>query len=404
MKRLFFVGLFILITLFSFSAEVIRYVDPDSAVGGNGTTWALAYDSLFDWEAAEQTDLPTDGDWHHVYCRASSGTADTTALIIAGWTTDTTHYIFIEAASGDEALKDDWDTARYRLSVDGTAYHNQENYVRVKGLQIENSNATSTNRAVLASMWATQTSDIRILNCRIRHANSSGIVVEAYDSDATVTFVNTIMSDGSYVRLLDGTFYLYNCVIYDMGSYGISLTGTGTATIINCAVFNNPNDFDIGGDATGTINYTASDDGDGTNAVSPSGSDWDNEYTDPANGDFTLLNTGNCYHGGASAPDSDLYTTDMEGDTYNSAAYSIGVDEYVSAGGSIAVLRRRIMGYSAVFNFTNLLLLLNTISGLLLTHTMMKLRQAQRQLQWYSKPENIKNLAIVEKYLEETHA
>ena len=54
-------------------AEVIRYVDTD-IVGGDadGTSWANAYSSLTIWEAAEQTDLPTDGDWHHVFVRASS--------------------------------------------------------------------------------------------------------------------------------------------------------------------------------------------------------------------------------------------------------------------------------------------------------------------------------------------
>ena len=52
---------------------------------------------------------------------------------------------------------------------------------------------------------------------------------------------------------------------------------------------------DIGGS---TIDYCASDDGDGTNAVSPSGSDWANEFVDYANGDFTLLYTGNLYDAG----------------------------------------------------------------------------------------------------------
>ena len=86
-----------------------------------------------------------------------------------------------------------------------------------------------------------------------------------------------------------------------------------------------------------TIDACASDDGDGTNPVAPSGSDWTNEFVDPANGDFTLLNSGNLYHGGSTAPDSSLYTTDIEGDAYNVAAYSIGVDEYVAAGGGLSI-------------------------------------------------------------------
>lgn len=390
MKRLLFAGIFILITLFSFSAEVIRYVDPDATGTGTGLDWTNAYTSLSAWNTGEATNLVADGDWHHVYCRASSGTADTTTMSINGWTTGSTHYILIEAADGDEALKDEWDDTRYaKGATNETEITVTNDYVEIKGLQIS------------GRISITATTDI--YNCRLKGTSSVGINIS--NSTTTVNIWNTIMTGTYYDGIVAGTsttVNVYNSVLAGATSDSIEYN-SASGTCKNVVCYGAGTDFDIDGGSTVTVDYCAGVDGTGTNSVSFSGSDIDNELTDVSTGDMTLLNTGNFYHGGASAPDSSLYTTDMEGDSYYSTAYSIGVDEYVAASTGIAVLRRRIMGYSSVFNFTNLLLLLNTISGYLLTHTMMKLRRVRKELLWYAKPENIKNLAIVEKYLEETH-
>ena len=58
-------------------AEVITYLDPDAGGTGSGADWTNASTSMSAWETGENTNLVTDGDWHHLYCRASSGTADT---------------------------------------------------------------------------------------------------------------------------------------------------------------------------------------------------------------------------------------------------------------------------------------------------------------------------------------
>jgi len=100
---------------------------------------------------------------------------------------------------------------------------------------------------------------------------------------------------------------------------------TGTIVVRNSAVFDNTDDFNGTFD---TINYCASDDGDGTNAVAPSGSDWDNEYTDPDNYDFFPLNSGNVFEGGVTVSGQ---TTDMVGASWASSP-SIGILEYVSSG------------------------------------------------------------------------
>jgi hypothetical protein len=99
-------------------AEIIRYIDPDATGAGDGTSWADAYVSMFAFDAAEETDLVTADNWMHVYCRASSGTADALATTITGWTTDDTHYILFEAAEGDQALITGISETRYRRTED----------------------------------------------------------------------------------------------------------------------------------------------------------------------------------------------------------------------------------------------------------------------------------------------
>jgi hypothetical protein len=128
---------------------------------------------------------------------------------------------------------------------------------------------------------------------------------------------------------------MYNSVVYGnlyVHGAGINLNN-GSAVLKNCAVFGNAgSDFDES--ASATIDYCASNDGTGTNAVAPSGSDWANEFADPANGDLTLLSTGNLYQAGVGpGADSDVPVTDIEGDSRSGVSCDIGADEYVSTGG-----------------------------------------------------------------------
>lgn len=398
MKKLFLVGIFILITLYSFSAEVIRYVDPDATGGSTGLDWTNAYTSLFVWEAAEQTDLVTDGDWHHVYCRASSGTADTTVLTISGWTTDAIHNIVIEAASGDEALKTGWDATRFRLVVNSSfVIGSGEGYINIIGLQLEN---TSSNGGD-AVFFENVAGDFVLQNNYI-HSTGAASGIHAGNSSANYIVENNIIvnvsssagSEGIFLDAVNSSL-IYNNVIEGWED-GIEVD-EGTNIFKNNAVFNNTDDFNDDG-GTNTYDYNASDDGDGTNPQAPSGADWANEFNNVTGGDFTLLTGGNLKDNGIGpGSDTNVPTTDMDGTARSGATCDIGVDEYVSAPPSgIAVLRRRILGYTMIFT--------NFLSLFLLGVVSYKLKQARRKLLWYSEPENIKNLAIVENYLEEFHA
>jgi len=295
---------------------VTSYVDPDASGTNTGENWTNAFTSLSAADAANfnatSQDLVANNETVLCLCRSSAGTADTSSPSILGFVTDATHVVRIQAASGHEALKTGFDVNRYRL----TAKVSVDNHVILDGLQIDSSSHCIAD--------VSSNGVIQVLNCYLRAGVLSSGIFCSYES--TWISQNTIIYD-SYtgIWLDDGTLDCENCVIKG-GTDGLSLVGTSLANITNCAVFDSStDDFDIAGTATAIIDHCASDDGAGTNAIAPSGSDWDNEFTDSTNGDFTLLNTGNLYRAGTAIAGLD---TDIDGDTWADPP-SIGVDEHI---------------------------------------------------------------------------
>jgi hypothetical protein len=310
-------------------AEVVRYVDPDASGGGTGLDWTNAYTSLSAMVTGEASDLATAGNWLHVYCRASAGTADTTTATINGFTTSADSYVLIEAADGDQAVKSGVDTSRYRIAVSsGSAVIIWDNHVRLSGLQISTTDGNEDG-VVVANTAAG--SDVRIDGCYIYGNTTGRYAIWSSDADTTLTITNSIIYQWNSrgINISGGVAHIYHTVSWnDSGCFGGIRNDGGTVDVVNCFCANNYEGYDIRD--CDTVDHCASDDGTGTNAVAPASGDWDNEFVDPSNGDFTLLNTGNCYHGGVTGTG---VATDIEGDAYDASTPSIGCDEYVAAGG-----------------------------------------------------------------------
>lgn len=296
--------------------------------GTENTSIDDAVENFDTWSGGK--DLVAANEQWNIACYANGITADETAVSITGWTTDVDSYIKIFSGSDNEASKSGWDNTRYHLEVtDEHALRIRENYVRVSGLQISAVYSSVTDRSgILIDSISAGGSEININSCRIKATPGS---TERYntlmigDSDANVNLYNSIVTDGrGPIRNGAGTLNVYNTTLYGGSSWGVLLASGSISTFKNCAVFNTPNDFSIAG--TATIDYVASDDGDGTNPISPLGGDWNNEFTDPGNGDFTLLTAGNLVDAGVYDPGSGLFNNDIDGET-RSGLWDIGADE-----------------------------------------------------------------------------
>ena len=342
---------------------VTRYVDPNSAPGGDGTTNALsgancAYQSLFAWEAARQRNLTTADEIERVICSSddagSTHAADTTAVNITGWTCDATRYIEIVGATPPGAK---WNDNIYRLVVTAGANSTYgitvgEDYVRLVGLQAKVVAGTYTGCEVVKPSSSTGFSVRRCL--LILDTNSSGYICDTVLASGPSVFENCllIVIGGASATTWRGLVMRIsgdaarNCTLIGKGT-GTTTRGywsytSGYATVTNCIVrgfadgfystaFNSASDYNssnISGDAPNTG-------GSGNNnAQSPwySGATADSAiFVDATNNDYHLLS--DAIFIGVGVDLSGSFSDDIDGVT-RTGTWDIGADEYVAAGGS----------------------------------------------------------------------
>lgn len=232
----------------------------------------------------------------------------------------------------------------YRISAvfNGIVVDGPDSYVWIDGIQID---AGMSSFGTGIGISSNSSGIHRISNCIIKgNQNLGGILntgigyvfasvldsLEVYCWNNIVYDFGGTLNIGIAMSMTDMDSYLYNNTIFN-NTYGF-YAATGTYELINNNIFNNVDDFYDLTDAT--IDYCASDDGDGTNAIdiSPGGveaDDWNDAMTDYANGDVSIKDTDSVlYNAGTDDPGNGLYDDDIGGDIRESP-WCIGADEYI---------------------------------------------------------------------------
>jgi hypothetical protein len=325
------------------ATTVTKVVDPDMGSGYD-------YDSLFDWEAAQQGNLTGARDEIAVAkCRCTGGTADTTTVVIAGWTPGATQYVKIWT-DPSEAYRHNgtWQTGnKYRLIVSaGTnsgALEVATPYTRIIGLQVQNNEGGGWS-----SLYQRESENVIIDSC-LMFGGYNGFSAESIGGSLFLINCIAISNSAAGFSLacgsaFPGTAYLYNCVSANNGGGGFVLESWSTDEIIiakNCYSGGNAGaDYDNAASGTFTLTTCRSEDGSLSTTTAA--------FSTSSGCYFTNVTAGSedCHIGASSAligAATNLYNdanypfqTDIDGQDRGGAAASwdIGADEYVAAGGT----------------------------------------------------------------------
>lgn len=251
-------------------------------------------------------------------------TFDTTLVTIDGAVVDATRFINIYTPTGGtESINSQrhngkLSTSKYMLSfTDIQGIVIRDNYINITGIQLQETWVSVNNKYLISFGGIVGSNEINFDSMLLRQTNpasgnTSGIV--NLDTDVCANFQNSVIYDFSDEAIVvTGTINFLNCTVANNSTSGIRTLG-GAVSVINCAVFNNGTvDFDDDGSAF-TIDHCASDDGDGTNAVTitQSASDYAALVTDAPAGDFSVTDASSeLYNAGTNtgAPSYDIIGT-----------------------------------------------------------------------------------------------
>ena len=328
---------------------------------------AADYASLSDAESGASdsahlntSDLVTATTILNLVCYAGAS-ADTTACTISGYTTSVDYYINVYVANGGtQSISSNrhlgvWDSSKYSITSNASGVNTiqiADQYVHIFGLQVYNDDSSYNSSAIHVYEATAADPSCTIDSCILRADctnntgyTDGGVVCFGYASNTSnyCYIKNSIIygASGTYGAGVNVADYnvgvkIYNCTIFG-NTIGVCASRNSgiDIVVVNCAVFNNTDDFyDAGATGTFTVNYTASDDNDisgtGNIDLADSASSWNAQFADydATNPDVSLV--GNSLLIGEGTDLSAYFTTDIAGTTRSS--WDIGAFEYVSGG------------------------------------------------------------------------
>ncbi|MCU7935448.1 MAG: chitobiase/beta-hexosaminidase C-terminal domain-containing protein [Candidatus Thiodiazotropha sp. (ex Dulcina madagascariensis)] len=317
-------------------AEAGAFQEVVSIIREDCTGYSNCYTSLSAWEAGEQRDLVAVGEIAVARIEGSWNNADTTALVIKGWTTGPGNYVKVyttpEARHGGV-----WNNTKYRLEVSNdSAVTLNTGYVTIEGLQLSVDGTANWNNGVSSTVT---TDNIHISHNIIRNKTTGsygkGIFMENTAS-TNYRVWNNIIYDfansgavGIQIASADGNAYVYNNTVQN-SARGIK-TGyfdiRGENNIVqNCTLFcyegafYSNSDYNISSDDTST---GGPNDKTGETVLF---ADKVNDDFHLASGDISARDAGIDLSSDPSSGPGSTFFDDIDGDV-RSGAWDIGADE-----------------------------------------------------------------------------
>lgn len=326
---------------------MLRYVNTASSAGGNGTTNDTsganrAYASLSAWEAAEQADLTSLAEIAEVRCCGTA--ADTTAVVIDGWTTNATYYIRIRGnpTDGNGRHAGVWSSSHYRLesAQDGPVLTINESYTRVEGLQVYNTYSTAGDHnptGIEGSGASACLADALLVRGT---PNAADFINYGMRINGTIrnciafNWRNTSTNRGTGIqRGADANTVVQNCTAYNChrGFFAPDdgLNGSTQLLLTNCLGANCGSAFVAEWSFAFASDYNASDQSDAPGSNSRQSQTF--SFTNTGSFDFSLTGS----DAGARDFGTDLsgsFTVDVANQT-RTGTWDIGAWEYVAPGG-----------------------------------------------------------------------
>lgn len=329
-----------------------RYVNTASTAGGDGTTNDTsganrAYATLAEAETALQATLSENME---ILCAGATADARTT---FDGWVPGSFR-IYIKGNTGDSAGAHAgiWDTGKYRISAaSGTlpTLEIVEDNVTVQRIQLQSTHVDGSAIGRFGTVGLAFQAQALVL--KGPGTTSASIGASLADTSNTNTKIkDSIAYDwviGIYVRQESagaGDSFIVNCTAHSC-SQGIrgqdNTSAAAYIQAINNLAFGNTTDWvdtNSGFDQTNSVNNAFGNSG----TACPGSSDIDlstyangDIFVDAANDDFHLNSSGSAYslldnNGVGPSSNSEVSTTDIDGDTRSGTTTSVGADVIVA--------------------------------------------------------------------------